>query len=261
MQMPFDNTSTDIPIRISKQYYALMQVCNFMQQAPCWLHMTPLTVRCVAASAAVHQQACKVCIVGFCAFPTCAWASVLSFMVESAVFASQSGHIVSQLLMQPVLLSGCLRCGLLAHMAAKTCHKYMLDMYIKCCLCCSIVSHALPLVLQYSKFIKNGWTILDTSQDERTLAAMYQHQDSSTEMAVVTTNTDTSSSATNWDFGSTSPLQYVLELYRTSASENFTRLPDLLLPMSGHLQYELPAQSITTFHFTYVAAAALATAG
>ena len=79
-------------------------------------------------------------------------------------------------------------------------------------------------------------------------------------MAVVTTNTDTSSITTNWDFGS-SPVQYVLELYRTSASENFTRLPDVLLPMSGRLQYDLPAQSITTVHFTYVAAAASATAG
>lgn len=119
----------------------------------------------------------------------------------------------------------------------------------------------MAFVLQYSKFIKNGWTILDTTQDDRTLAAMYQHQDHSTEMAVVTTNTDTSSTTTNWDFGSTSPVQYVLELYRTSASENFTRLPDVLLPMSGRLQYDLPAQSITTFHFTYIATAALATAG
>lgn len=89
---------------------------------------------------------------------------------------------------------------------------------------------------------------------------MYQHQDSTIEVAVVTTNADTSTTATNWDFGSTSPVQYLLELYRTSATENFTRLPDVLLPMSGRLQYDLPAQSITTFHFTYVAAAS-ATAG
>ena len=138
-------------------------------------------------------------------------------------------------------------------------------MHTKSCLCCSIVSLVnmvdMAFVLQYSKFIKNGWTILDTTQDDRTLAAMYQHQDYSTEMAVVSTNTDMSSTTTNWDFGSTSPVQYVLELYRTSASENFTRLPDVLLPMSGRLQYDLPAQSITTFYFTYVATAALATAG
>ena len=119
----------------------------------------------------------------------------------------------------------------------------------------------MPLVLQYTKFIKNGWTILDTTQDDRTLAAMYQHQDSSTEVAVVTTNTDTSSTATKWNFGSTSPVQYALEVYRTSASENFTRLSDVLLPMSGLLQYDSPAQSITTFHFTFTAVAAVATAG
>lgn len=34
MQMPFGNTSPiDIPIQISKQYYALMQVCNVAQGA------------------------------------------------------------------------------------------------------------------------------------------------------------------------------------------------------------------------------------
>jgi hypothetical protein len=44
-------------------------------------------------------------------------------------------------------------------------------------------------VLQYSKFIKNGWTILDTDEDEWTLAAMYQNDDSSVQTAVVSTNT------------------------------------------------------------------------
>lgn len=90
---------------------------------------------------------------------------------------------------------------------------------------------------------------------------MYQHQNSSTEVAVISTNTDESSSTTNWSFGSTSSVQYAIEVYRTSASENFTRLSDALLPMSGLLQYDLPAQSITTFHLTLEAPAAVATAG
>lgn len=38
MQMPFDdNSSADIPIRISKQYYALMQVCSAAQRGM-WLY-------------------------------------------------------------------------------------------------------------------------------------------------------------------------------------------------------------------------------
>ena len=93
---------------------------------------------------------------------------------------------------------------------------------------------------------------------------MYQHADSSIEMAVVTTNTDTSSTTARWNFGSTSPLQYALEVYRTSAAENCTQLPGVLLPTSGLFEYALPAQSITTIHFTYVApniVAIVATAG
>ena len=114
--------------------------------------------------------------------------------------------------------------------------------------------------LQYSKFIKNGWTILDTMQDVWTLAAMYQHDDSSTELAVVTTNKDSSSTTTNWHFG-TMPEELVVEVYRTSATENCTRLTDAVLPSSGVLQYQLPATSITTFHFTTVPSSAVATAG
>ena len=117
--------------------------------------------------------------------------------------------------------------------------------------------------LQYSKFIKNGWTILDTSTETSTLAAMYQQEDSSTDIAVVSTNTGTSSTTTNWGFDSSS-MQHTIEVYRTSASENFVRQADVLLPESGVLQYELPAQSITTFHLTFTAdsaSSATATSG
>ena len=139
--------------------------------------------------------------------------------------------------------------------------------YSESMLCCQPCSAVKPVVLsdvQYTKFIKNGWTILDTAQDDRTLAAMYQHEDSSTEVAAVTTNTGSSGTTTNWNFGSTSPLQYTLEVYRTSSSENCARVANALLPSSGRLQYDLPAQSITTFHFTFVAdstPSAVATAG
>ena len=114
--------------------------------------------------------------------------------------------------------------------------------------------------LQYSKFIKTGWTILDTTQDIWTLAAMYEHDDSSTEMAVVTTNKDSSSTTTNWRFGSMSE-DLAVEVYRTSATENCTRLTDVALPSDGVLKYELPATSITTFHFITVPSSAVATAG
>lgn len=114
--------------------------------------------------------------------------------------------------------------------------------------------------LQYSKFIKNGWTILDTTQDIWTLAAMYEHDDSNTEMAVVTTNKDSSSTRTNWHFGSMSE-DLAVEVYRTSATENCTRLTDAVLPSSGVLKYELPATSVTTFHFVTVPSSAVATAG
>lgn len=166
-------------------------------------------------------------------------------------------------------------------------NSYAFRLYLRCCSwhwsdasfyhCPQRLWHTLPFIyaitvhvpdilvigLQYSKFIKNGWTILDTSTDTATLAAMYQHSGSSTELAVVTTNTDTSSTTTNWDFGSM-PMEYAVEVYRTSASENCTRLADVSLPTSGLLQYDLPAQSITTFHFTTEAdgsSSAAATAG
>ena len=180
-------------------------------------------------------------------------------MVEHHGFQCQSVKLISLSLMHSMLLPSLWPIG--THGCLRLSYKYAFDTGTQNFLYFSTAPHALLLVLQYSRFIKNGWTILDTIQDERTLAAMYQHQNSSTEMVVVTTNTDTSSTTANWDFGSTSPVQYALELYRTSASENFTRLPDVLLPMSGRLQYDLPAQSITTFHFTYGAAATLATAG
>ncbi len=115
-------------------------------------------------------------------------------------------------------------------------------------------------VLQYSKFIKNGWTILNTDSDVWTLAAMYQDEDSNTEIAVVTTNTESSSTNTNWQFGSMTS-QYIVEVYRTSATENCTQLTGVVLPTNGVLRYTLPSNSVTTFHFTIEAEAAVATAG
>lgn len=115
-------------------------------------------------------------------------------------------------------------------------------------------------MMQYSKFIKNGWTILSTDSDVWTLAAMYQDEESNTDIAVVTTNTESSSTNTNWQFGSMSS-HYVVEVFRTSATENCTQLTDVVLPSNGVLQYTLPSNSITTFHFTIEAEAAVATAG
>ena len=114
--------------------------------------------------------------------------------------------------------------------------------------------------MQYSKFIKNGWTILDTSQDIWTLAAMNKLDASTSEIAVVTTNKDSSTTTTNWQFGSMSA-QYIVEVYRTSATENCTRLTDAVLPSNGVLQYDLPGNSITTFYFITGSTTSAATAG
>lgn len=110
--------------------------------------------------------------------------------------------------------------------------------------------------LQYSKFIKNGWTIL-TVADEWTLAAMRQNDDndSSIEMAVISTNTGLYNVTTNWGFGAIAQAVAV-EVYRTSATENFAQLGNVQLPSSGVMVYELPPNTITTFHMTFSAAPA-----
>ena len=42
-----------------------------------------------------------------------------------------------------------------------------------------------------------------------------------------------------------------MEVFRTSATENFAQLEYVLLPTSGLLQYELLPNTITTFHVTF----------
>ena len=89
---------------------------------------------------------------------------------------------------------------------------------------------------------------------------MHQNDNSTIEVAVVTTNTESGSTTTYWHFGSMSS-EYTVEVYRTSATENCTQLTDVVLPTSGILQYTLPSNSITTFYFTASAESATATAG
>ena len=90
---------------------------------------------------------------------------------------------------------------------------------------------------------------------------MIQSDDSSTQVAVVTTNTGSDTTTTDWNFGSTNSAQYSVEVYRTSATENFAQLSDVTLPTSGVLQYGLPSNSITTFHLTLLPDSGTATAG
>ncbi|DBA75930.1 hypothetical protein WJX79_010130 [Trebouxia sp. C0005] len=104
-------------------------------------------------------------------------------------------------------------------------------------------------MMQYSKFIKNGWTILETDEDEWTLAAIYQNDDGSVQIAVVSTNTGLYDITVNWSFG-TIALPVYMEVYRTSATENFAQLEYVLLSTDGLLQYDLPPDTITTFHVT-----------
>ena len=111
-------------------------------------------------------------------------------------------------------------------------------------------SHRQLVALQYSKFIKNGWTILATDADEWTLAAMRKDDDSSVEMAVVSTNTGLFNTTADWSFGAIA-LPVDVEVYRTSATEDFARLGNVRLPTSGLLRYDLPPDTITTFHMTF----------
>lgn len=106
------------------------------------------------------------------------------------------------------------------------------------------------LCLQYSKFIKNGWTILNVA-DENTLAATQQQDGSdSFEIAVVATNNGLMNVTADWSFGLLVEPVFVA-VYRTSATEDFTPLAPVALQTSGLLQYDLPPSTITTFHATF----------
>lgn len=113
--------------------------------------------------------------------------------------------------------------------------------------------HTRLCCLQYSKFIKNGWTILNTA-DEYTLAAIHQQEGTdSFQIAIVATNNGLLNVTADWSFGVlVEPV--TVELYRTSASENFAQLPSVVLPTSGLLQYTLPPSTITTFYTAFTLA-------
>lgn len=76
------------------------------------------------------------------------------------------------------------------------------------------------------------------------------HQDDyhdSFQVAVVATNNGLENATTNWSFGTLSEPAYV-QVYRTSATEDFVQLAAQLLPSTGLLQYPLPPQTITSFY-------------
>ena len=82
---------------------------------------------------------------------------------------------------------------------------------------------------------------------------MYQNDDGSVQVAVVSTNTGLYDNTVSWAFG-TIALPVYMEVYRTSATENFAQLEYVLLPTTGLLQYDLPSDTITTFHVTFSSA-------
>lgn len=87
---------------------------------------------------------------------------------------------------------------------------------------------------------------------------MRQVDDSRIEMAVVSTNTGLFNVTADWGFGAiASPVD--IEVFRTSATEDFARLGNVQLPTSGLLKYDLPSNTITTFHMTFNAVDAAAT--
>ena len=253
--MPFGDWNSqdvpwpDIPIQISKQYYVMMQASksacccasqvtlsfalkSTRQIGACPDH-DPLATRSHAAHCALVVSAC--------------YPSTFKVSGPRRLALCWPLHLQLKIPVQAVAAP----CAVARYRRHHDCQDLCKPSSMRC-------------DLQYSRFIKNGWTILDTAADVSTLAASYQHENGSTEITVVTTNSDTSSSETNWEFGSTSPLQHVVEIYRTSATENFARQTDAVLPSNGLLQYGLPQQSITTFHFTYLpdsVSTAAATAG
>ena len=84
---------------------------------------------------------------------------------------------------------------------------------------------------------------------------MRKDDDNSVEMAVVSTNTGLFNVTADWSFGAVA-LPVDVEVYRTSATENFARLGNVRLPTSGLLNYDLPPDTITTFHMTFDAVTA-----
>ena len=78
---------------------------------------------------------------------------------------------------------------------------------------------------------------------------MHKDDDSSIEMAVISTNTGLYNVTVDWSFGAIALPVYV-EVYRTSATEDFAQLESVQLPTSGLFTYDLPPDTITTFHMT-----------
>ena len=109
--------------------------------------------------------------------------------------------------------------------------------------------------LQYSKFIKNGWTILNTADDNTLAATCPGDETNSTQVAIVVTNNGLVSVTADWSFGAlVKPVS--MEVYRTSATENFAQLPQVELPSTGLLEYALPPSTITTFYTVFTLAPA-----
>lgn len=79
---------------------------------------------------------------------------------------------------------------------------------------------------------------------------MRQDDDDSIEMAVVSTNTGLFNVTADWSFGAIA-LPVNVEVYRTSATEDFAWLGNVRLPKSGLFNYDLPPDTITTFHTTF----------
>lgn len=66
------------------------------------------------------------------------------------------------------------------------------------------------------------------------------------QIAVVVTNDGLYNETADWNFGLLlDPVS--VEVFRTSATEDFAQLPSVALPTSGLLQYALPPSTVTTF--------------
>lgn len=115
--------------------------------------------------------------------------------------------------------------------------------------CC----HEVLCYMQYSKFIKNGWTIINIADDDTLGATCPGYETNSTQVAIVVTNDGLFNGTADWSFGLlVEPVS--VEVYRTSATENFAQLPSIEMPLTGLLQYALPPSTITTFYTVFTLA-------
>jgi O-glycosyl hydrolase len=97
-------------------------------------------------------------------------------------------------------------------------------------------------LMQYTRSIRPGATMLDANQTD---AVVFLNRADST-LTIVQRNAGTSSSVFGYDLTAFTAVGAVATAYRTSATENYARLPDIAVA-NKRLISQIAARSITTF--------------